>query len=185
MEVNVRLKGIYNGIKQRCYNSNNPNYPNYGGRGVRVSDEWLDSYTAFENWALSNGYNDNLTIDRINVNGDYEPGNCRWADLKVQSNNKRHYWLPENCDDFTYDEAPNPDMIRSKFEEIKHRLRKYNLSQVWLINQLAMRGLQTDKTEMSSVLSGTRVGAKSEYILNLSIEVLDHYYNNFVKLYNE
>ena len=109
MGSNERLKSIYGSMKKRCYNSKNPNYPAYGGRGIRICDEWLDSYDAFETWALSNGYADDLTLDRIDVNGDYEPANCRWADMKTQGNNKRHYWLPDGVEDFSYDGEPDPE----------------------------------------------------------------------------
>lgn len=74
-------------MRQRCNNPNNPNYPNYGGKGVRICDEWND-YQSFRNWAEANGYNDSLSIDRIDPNGSYCPENCRWADDKVQMNNQ-------------------------------------------------------------------------------------------------
>ena len=84
-----RLYRIWGGMKQRCYNRNSDNYPDYGGRGIIICDEWLSSYDAFKEWALSHGYSDELSIDRINVNGNYEPNNCRWADWETQANNKR------------------------------------------------------------------------------------------------
>lgn len=180
MDVNKRLKGIYAGMKDRCYNSRAPQYVNYGGRGIRICKEWLDSYTAFETWALEKGYSDDLSIDRINVNGNYEPGNCRWVDKKVQANNKRHYWLPQDKEDFVYEGTPDKGEQERKRNEIKDRLKLYRLSQVWLINQLGSRNLETDKSEMSSLLSGTRVGAKSEYILDMSLEILDEYQTSFV-----
>ena len=85
---NERIGSIFNGIKDRCYNKNNKSYKWYGEKGVKVCKEWIDNPKLFENWALSNGYKDNLTIDRINNDGDYCPDNCRWADTETQCNNR-------------------------------------------------------------------------------------------------
>lgn len=84
----TRLYSIWANMIQRCTNKNHPNYHDYGGRGITVYDEWF-SYTAFQIWAISSGYKENLTLDRENTNGGYEPNNCRWVTVKAQQNNKR------------------------------------------------------------------------------------------------
>lgn len=75
-------------MRSRCYNPGNIMYSNYGGRGIAVCDEWRQSSEAFMRWAEANGYKDGLSIDRIDVNGNYEPNNCRWVTKKRQYLNR-------------------------------------------------------------------------------------------------
>lgn len=89
-----RLYGVWASMIKRCTKENNPAFNSYGGRGICVCDEWMD-YAVFRHWALENGYYESsskgeCTLDRINVNGDYRPDNCRWVSMKVQGNNRRN-----------------------------------------------------------------------------------------------
>lgn len=90
-----RLYHIYNSMRQRCYNRNAIKYKNYGGRGIKICDEWLKDFTSFKKWALKNGYDYNKTrkeqsLDRINNNGNYEPNNCRWVTHSENCRNRNN-----------------------------------------------------------------------------------------------
>lgn len=88
-QTGTRLYSIWLGIKKRCYCKSNKDYQYYGARGISACDEWLNDFQAFYKWAMENGYRDDLTIDRIDNDGNYEPSNCRWVDMKTQNNNQR------------------------------------------------------------------------------------------------
>lgn len=100
MGKHSRLSNIFNNMKKRCYNINNNDCVNYGARGITVCEEWMDNtkackgnctkgFIAFKLWALSHGYSDNLTLDRINTDKAYSPSNCCWVSMRVQGNNRR------------------------------------------------------------------------------------------------
>ena len=115
----TRLYRIFIGMKERCNNQNNKNYNKYGGRGISISKDWLVDFMSFYNWSMSNGYEDILTLDRIDNNGNYEPSNCRWVNRKIQANNRSNnkYVVYEGCK-YTYSE------FESKFNIPQKNLQK-------------------------------------------------------------
>lgn len=93
----TKLYHIWASMKNRCYNENDTNFKHYGGKGIKVYDDWINSFEDFHLWSIDNGYieNSNLTIDRIDTYGNYEPSNCRWVTQKIQNNNKTNNVLIE------------------------------------------------------------------------------------------
>ena len=85
----TRLNHIWANMRTRCNCKTNKDYPDYGGRGIKVCKEW-DEFINFHEWAMKNGYEDNLSLDRIDVNGNYEPDNCRWITMAEQQSNRRN-----------------------------------------------------------------------------------------------
>lgn len=100
-----QLFRVWNSMKGRCGNKNNKSYKDYGGRGIQVCQEWYYDFMSFYDWSINNGYKKGSSIDRIDVNGNYEPSNCRWIPMSLQAGNKRNtirinyrdkeYTLPE------------------------------------------------------------------------------------------
>lgn len=86
---NEPLYTVWLGIRKRCLSSKSTRYADYGGRGIAICEQWADSYAAFREWSLNHGYQKGLSIDRIDVDGDYSPDNCRWVDNLTQQNNRR------------------------------------------------------------------------------------------------
>lgn len=124
---NTKLHPVWRGMKQRCYNKNDKRYKYYGARGIAVCDEWRNDFMAFYTWSMNNGYKEGLTIDRIDINGNYEPDNCRWTTQKQQNKNTRHnknytingetYCLKDWC-----------TILRLKYSTVANRINLYNWS---------------------------------------------------------
>lgn len=120
----TRIHGIWLGMKHRCENPKNSSYKNYGGRGIKVCAEW-QTFINFYNWSITNGYAEDLTIDRINNDGNYEPSNCRWIDRKSQSNNtrKNHYLTYKGQ---TKSMSEWADIIGINYSTLRARINNYN-----------------------------------------------------------
>ena len=131
--TNTRLFRIWSGIKTRCNNPNDQHWDDYGGRGITICKEWKNDFVAFKNWAESNGYSDDLTIDRINVNGNYCPENCRWVNWKVQENNKRTS-VKINYHGELYTMSELADMFGVKLSRIKGARHRGKLNEQYLDN---------------------------------------------------
>lgn len=121
-ETATRLHKIWSSMKERCYRSGHSHYADYGGRGIEVCEEWRNDFPAFKKWAEANGYANNLSIDRKDVNGDYSPENCRWATMREQQNNKRSNHLV-SYNGATHTITEWADMLGINKTTIKERLR--------------------------------------------------------------
>ena len=109
----TRLYGIWNNMKNRCSLPSVPCYETYGDRGISVCQEWKDSFEAFFGWAMANGYEDHLTIDRIDNDGNYCPENCRWITRKAQANNlRKNIYIEINSESHTVAEWSNISGIK-------------------------------------------------------------------------
>ena len=125
----TRLYKIYLGMKKRCYNKKYFQFQHYGGRGIKICDEWLDNFMNFYNWAMTNGYTDELTIDRIDVNGNYEPSNCRWVTPHQQSNNTRTNRL------ITYNNKTHTMAEWAKITGLTYSAIQHRLDRNWSIEK--------------------------------------------------
>ena len=128
-----RLSRIYSMMKQRCYNSKMPNFKSYGARGIAVCDEWRNDSQSFYEWAILNGYKEELTLDRIDNSGNYEPSNCRWVTAKEQSNHRsNNIILSFNGENHTISEW-------SEITGIKQHVIRNRLIRGWSIENVLTR----------------------------------------------
>lgn len=122
----TRLYNIWSNMKSRCDDANDPKYKNYGARGVKVCNEWYEASVFFD-WARQSGYSDDLTLDRIDVNGNYEPDNCRWVDYKTQSLNRTdNHYLTHNGKTQTMKEWS--DECNIPYKVLEARINRYHWS---------------------------------------------------------
>ena len=118
----TRLYNIWKCMRQRCNNPNNPSYPHYGGKGVQICNDW-NEYAGFRTWALAAGYDDSKSIDRINVDGNYCPENCRWTDAKTQANNTtRNHFIQFRGKRQTMAEVA--DQLGVSYATVQHRVER-------------------------------------------------------------
>lgn len=119
-----RLYKIWVDMKRRCYNSHNKYYFRYGGRGIKVCDEWKNNFIAFADWALNNGYQDHLSIERNNIDGDYEPDNCSWiTSAEQQKNTSRTHYITINgvtkcMSEWARIYQISPDLIKDRINKL-------------------------------------------------------------------
>lgn len=132
-ESKTKLNKVWRNMKDRCYNPHNNRYNHYGRRGIIVCLDWKDSYMAFRDWALNNGYSNGLSLDRIDNDGNYEPSNCRWVNSVIQNNNfsrnrllthngitlslsqwARRTGIPRNTLDYRFNRGMEPEYILAR-----------------------------------------------------------------------
>lgn len=136
---NTRIYKIWKGIKTRCYNPNANTYSYYGGRGIKMCDEWLNDFMAFYEWAINNGYTDELSIDRIDPDGDYSPYNCRWITMQEQQRNKSNtIHIYYNDDLYTIGELA--EYYGCTYKDLKYRY--YNGELNTYLNQAYYNNMQ-------------------------------------------
>ncbi|MGG1486941.1 hypothetical protein ABEI56_23245 [Peribacillus castrilensis] len=109
------LYSKWSGIKRRCFNPNDSHYPDYGGRGITICDEWKDDFATFQEWSYANGYNDTLSIERMDVNKGYEPSNCKWIPTIYQA------WNKQNSVRLIYKGEVQPMALVAQLENIEHK----------------------------------------------------------------
>lgn len=149
-------------MKTRCYNPNYDKYSYYGGKGICICREWLDSYDAFEEWAIANGYNDSLTIDRIDVNGNYCPENCRWVTRKEQANNRTSNRL------ITYNGETKSVQQWSDLTGIPHKTLWQRIEAGWPVHKVLTTPVHTEFRNNPITFNGITL-SKAEWARRLGL----------------
>ena len=121
--MKTRLQSIWTNMKDRCNNTNNPSYHRYGGRGITYCTSW-EKFTPFKEWALSNGYNESLTLERVDNDKGYSPQNCKWVTRKEQSRNtSNNRWLIYNGEKLLITEVA--ERVGVTYQTLQYRINKY------------------------------------------------------------
>ncbi len=133
-ESKTRLYGIWNGMIQRCLNFKASNYKDYGGRDITICNEWLD-FIPFRDWSLNNGYKENLQINRINNNGNYEPSNCNFVTAKENARktrrNKLNLFLANEIRDFWFIGNITKKFLAEKYNVSKRTISLIINNKIW------------------------------------------------------
>lgn len=160
-EEGTRLYKVWHGMKARCQTPSAGNWSRYGGRGISVCQEWSESYEAFRDWAISAGYADDLQIDRIDNDANYEPDNCRWVSALVNANNRsNHHWLEAFGERKTLAEWARDSICKISWHALKQRARKSLMTPEEILTldeeQARKRGYELRKRFGASVPEGGR-----------------------------
>lgn len=169
-----RLYRIYQNMKGRCTRTYNTSYHLYGARGIKVCDEWMVKgglgFRSFEKWALENGYRESLTIDRIDNNGNYEPGNCRWVTVKEQNRNKRNNIYVDGCvlKDYAEKHGINAQTIGYRLKVGNNLIKPKNKMRFVILNGCSYRPIEFSKTygfNINGLQTAINRGNAKKYIL--------------------
>lgn len=118
-----RLYNLWCNMKARCHNSKNDSFKWYGNKNIKVCKEWVDNFVEFYEWSISNGYKNNLTIDRLDNNKDYSPSNCKWSSMKEQQNNRSNNHIV-SFNGKTHTLAEWSEILKIKYSVIHDRLKR-------------------------------------------------------------
>ncbi len=174
----TRIYKIHSSMKQRCYNPNDENYHHYGGRNIRICDEWIgdDGFINFYNWSMENGYTEKLTIERIDVNGNYDPNNCKWATKKEQANNRT------NTTYITFRGVTKTTLEWSIEKNIPLKTLNYRLRKNWSTEDLFLPLIKLDSGKKSGVKGVAWIKAAKKWRVKFVFEGEYVYLGHFKEL---
>lgn len=154
-KIRANLHRRWSGMNMRCYNPTHPSFNDYGGRGIRVCHQWKNSFSAFELWAHESGFSEDLYLDRIEVNGNYTPGNCRWISASENVRNRR----------WTESRDRQMKLARARVNETKLK------AAVFKAHAKPIQCVETGEVFPSFVHAGRAVGVTGGHISNVSAGV--------------